>query len=129
MAELLADKDGEGLVKEVLRIRKELGKTSVAASHASTRASMAEKSATMKRHPSPGMKAVLISCESRSGTSPYTALTASGCPDAREDLRGIRQRDVRRPNREDKEGELPREVLHLHQPSGEAPCPAGPVEL
>ena len=29
VAELLADKDGEGLVKEVLRIRKELGKTSV----------------------------------------------------------------------------------------------------
>ena len=49
------------------------------ASHASTRASMAEKSATRNRFPSPGMKAVRISWDSKSGTSPQIAFMASSC--------------------------------------------------
>ena len=56
------------------------GATDAAAIHASTLASIAEKSATMNFLPSCGTKAVRMSCESVSGISSYSMARASKSP-------------------------------------------------
>ena len=67
--------------KQTVRIRNAIRKLEqLPASHASTRASMAEKSATMKRHPSLGMNAVRMISESVPGTEPNSSSSCSSSP-------------------------------------------------